>query len=296
VKPAPFIYEVAESVAGALDLKARHGDEARFLAGGQSLVPAMNFRMARPAVLIDLNPLAELAFVREAPDGVRIGALTRTRAVERDPLVARRLPLLHEAVPNVAHPQIRNRGTIGGNLAHADPASEMPAVVLALGGRLKALSSHGERWIDARDFFTGPLTTALGADELLAEIALPALPDRTGTCFLEVARRQGDYAMMGVAAVATLDASGRCRHASLAYCNAGSTPVLGIKAAQSLIGHPSSEAVFRAAGAAAAAEIDPPGNVHATAVYQRHLAGVLTARALRAAFDRAGRAPDTAAA
>ena len=288
MKPAAFRYEVPESIPAALELKARFGDDASFLAGGQSLVPAMNFRLARPAVLIDLNTLADLAYVRPAPDGLRIGALTRTRAVERDQLVADHQPLLHEAVPHVAHPQIRNRSTIGGNLAHADPASEMPAVVLALGGRLKAVSSRGERWIAAGDFFTGPLTTALAVDEMLTEIALPALPDNAGTCFLEVARRQGDYAMMGVAAVVALDEAGICRHAQLAYCNAAGTPVLAVEAGRCLLGRPPGETLLRTAAAHATGEVDPPGNVQASAAYQRHLAGALTVRALRTAFARAG--------
>src|SRR5882724_666584 len=205
MKPGAFTYVAAESLDAALAAKAQYGDDARFLAGGQSLIPAMNFRLAEPAVLIDINPLATLAYVREAGGALTIGALTRNRTLERDALVALRQPLVAETMPHVSHPQIRNRGTFGGNLAQADPASEMPAVVLALGGRLKARSAKGERWIAARDFFVGALTTALRADEMLVEIALPALPPRSGTCFMEIARRQGDYAMMGVAAAVSLD-------------------------------------------------------------------------------------------
>src|SRR5262249_49748984 len=161
---------------------------------------------AQPAVLVDVNPLRDLDYVRVVDDGaLRIGALTRTRTLEREALVAERQPLVHEAVPHVAHPQIRNRGPLGGNLAHADPASALPAVLLALGARLRAQSSRGERWIEAQDFFVGVFTTALRSDEMLVEVEWPALPPRTGTCFMEVARRRGDYAMMGVAAVVTLD-------------------------------------------------------------------------------------------
>src|SRR5262245_43634177 len=193
MKPAPFRYVAAESLANALAVKAEHGDDARFLAGGQSLIPAMNFRLAQPAMLVDVNPLRDLDYVRAADDGaLRIGALTRTRTLERHALVAERQPLLHEAVPHVAHPQIRNRGTFGGNLAHADPASELPAVLLTLGARLRAQSSRGERWIEAQDFFVGVFTTALRADEMLVEVELPVLPPRSGTCFMEVARRRGD--------------------------------------------------------------------------------------------------------
>jgi carbon-monoxide dehydrogenase medium subunit len=287
MKPAPFRYVAADSLAAALALKAEHGDEARFLAGGQSLIPAMNFRMAQPAVLIDLNPLSDLDYVRHERQMLRIGALTRYRTLQRSDLVARHQKLLDEALPNVAHPQIRNRGTLGGNLAHADPASELPAVVAALGGRLQAQSKRGERWMGAKEFFIGALTTALAADEMLVEIELPDLPPRSGTCFLEVARRQGDYAMMGVAAVLSLDARGVCTDARLAYCSAGETPILATKAAQTLVGWRLGEPEFKAAAEAAAREVQPLGSVHATPDYQRHLAAVLTRRALRIARERA---------
>jgi carbon-monoxide dehydrogenase medium subunit len=287
MKPAPFKYVAARSIEEALDLKAAHGDEAKFLAGGQSLVPAMNFRLAQPAVLIDLNPIEALAYVRADGGAIRIGALTRYRALLRDALVADRLPLLAEALPQVAHPQIRNRGTLGGNLAHADPASELPAVVLALGGRLRARSARGERWIEAKDFFRGILATALGADEMLAEIELPARPPRTGTSFLEVARRRGDYAMMGLACTVTLAADGTCTKVRLAYCSAGDRPMAAPEAARALEGHAIGDAGARAAAEIAKSEIAPTGSVHASAAYQRHLAGVLTRRALRVAAERA---------
>jgi len=288
MKPAPFRYVAVESIESALALKAEHGDDARFLAGGQSLIPAMNFRLAQPAVVLDINPLRELDFVRAAgAGGLRIGALTRNRTLERDALVAQRQPLVREAVPHVAHAQIRNRSTLGGNLAHADPASELPALMLALGARLRAQSARGERWIEARDFFRGVFTTALRADELLAEVELPGLPPRTGTCFMEVARRRGDYAMMGVAAVVTLGKGDSCTHARLAYCNAGVTPVSAASAAQALVGSPLGEGQIHDAAAVAQREIDPLGNVHASKAFQRHLAGVLTRRALQTAVNRA---------
>ena len=269
MKPAPFKYFAADSAAAAVALKAEHGEDARFLAGGQSLIPAMNFRLAQPAVLIDINPVQELAYIKEEKNSLRIGALTRNRTLERDPLVAKHCPLIREAIVHVAHPQIRNRGTLAGNLAHADPASEMPAVMLALGARMKARSAKGERWIAARDFFTGVLSTALAADELLAEIEVPALPPRTGCAFLEVARRRGDYAMMGVAAVVTAGKGVR-----LGYCSAGPTPVL--------IESSSTEINIQKA-------IDPLGSVHASKAYQRHLAGVLTERVLALASSRISR-------
>jgi aerobic carbon-monoxide dehydrogenase medium subunit len=289
MKPAAFDYLAARSLSHALELKAQRGEDARFLAGGQSLVPAMNFRLAQPSALIDLNGLIDLDYVRK-DDGpgsaLRIGALVRHSRLEHDALIAQHQPLLHEAVPHVAHPQIRNRGTLCGNLAHADPASEFPAVMLASGARLHAQSAKSERWIDARDFFLGIFTTALNADEMLTEVELPAAPPRTGTAFLEFARRRGDYAMMGLAAIVTLGEDGRCAGARLAYCSAGTTPVMATRAAAALLGSRGNEAVDEAA-AIAQSEIDPLGGVHASKAYQRHLAGVLARRALAAAHLKA---------
>lgn len=287
MKPAPFLYVAAHSQAAALATKSEHGDDARFLAGGQSLVPAMNFRLARPAIVIDINGLTPLDYVRRDGLMLRIGALTRYRALERSDLVNRHAPLLAEALPHVAHPQIRNRGTLGGNLAHADPASELPAVVLALDGRLRAQSVNGERWIEARSFFSSALTTALRADEMLIEIELPDLPPRTGACFLEIARRRGDYAMMGVACTITLGDAGECVSARLAFCNAGETPMLTPQAAQILVGTRITDQHMRDAAAQAQREIDPLGSVNASREFQRHLAGILTRRALRIALRRA---------
>jgi CO/xanthine dehydrogenase FAD-binding subunit len=290
MKPAPFRYVAARSLEQALQLKAEHGDEARFLAGGQSLVPTMNFRLTQPALLIDINPLSEFAGVhKSAAGGVRIGALTRYRALERDPATARELPLIHEALPHIAHPQIRNRGTIGGNLAHADPASEMPAIVLALGGRLRAQSVRGERWIGAADFFLGALTTALAPDEMLTDVELPVAAPRSGACFMELARRRGDFAIIGVACTLRLDADGRCSEARIGLCNAGDTPVVVAAAGDSLVGERIAPPQIDEAAAIVRRSIEPGGNVHASKEYQRHIAGVLTARALAAANERAGR-------
>jgi aerobic carbon-monoxide dehydrogenase medium subunit len=287
MKPAPFKYIAARSREEALSVKAEHGEEAWFLAGGQSLVPSMNFRLAQPAILIDLNPVADLAGVRRHEGGLRIGALTRHAAVEHDALIERHQPLVHEAMPFIAHPQIRNRGTVGGNLSHADPASEMPAIVLALGARMRAESARGERWIAAEDFFAGALSTTLEADEMLAEIELPDLAPGSGTCFMEVSRRRGDFALMGVAAVVTLDADGTCTDARLTYCGAGDGPLSAGEAAQSLIGRPVADGSIDEAANLAQRAIDPLGSNHASPEYQRHLAGVLTRRALRTASDRA---------
>lgn len=288
MKPAPFKYAAPRSIEELLALKAEHGDDARFLAGGQSLIPTMNFRLAQPAVLLDLNALPDQNYIVETGSGnVRVGALVRHSDIETSEAIAKDHPLVHEAIRFVAHPQIRNRGTLCGNLAHADPASEMPAVMLALGARMHARSAASDRWIDAADFFAGIFTTQLEEDEMLCEVELPPLPPGSGTCFLEVSRRPGDFAMMGVAAVVTLDETGRCSDARIAYCSAGDTPLLAADTAASLIGESQDENLFEDTAQQAAEEIDPPGNVHLTSAYQQHLVGVLTGRALRTAFARA---------
>lgn len=290
MKPAPFRYVAARTVEQALQLKAEYCDEARFLAGGQSLVPTMNFRLTQPAVLIDINPLKELAGVNNgAGDRLRIGALTRYRSLERDPMTQGKLPLIHEALPHIAHPQIRNRGTIGGNLAHADPASEMPAIVLTLGGRLRAQSVNGERWIEARDFFVGALTTALEPDEMLTEVELPVAAADAGACFLEMSRRRGDFAIIGVACTLRLDSAAKCVEARIGLCNAGDRPVFAEEASRSLVGRPIGAGAIAEAAALVQSAIDPAGSIHASKEYQRHIAGVLTARALTTANERARR-------
>ena len=296
MKPAPFEYQAPASLEAALDLLARHGGDAKLLAGGQSLIPMMNFRLAEPALLVDLNKLGELDFVRRGEDGsLRIGALARHRRLERDPLVAQAAPLLHEAVPHIAHPQIRNRGTFGGSLAHADPAAELPAVALALGARLRLRRQGGDRWVEARNFFAGLFTTALEPEEILVEAALPPLPPRSGWAFLEIARRHGDYAQAGVAAWVSLDEAGRCREARLVYLSAGPGPVEAVDAARLLAGEEISPAAIEAvADKASREEIDPVNDVHASSEFKRHLARVLTRRALRQAAGRA-RQGETAA-
>lgn len=292
MKPPAFDYVRAESVDHALALKAEHGDEAKFLAGGQSLIPALNFRLAAPAVLIDLNRLPELAGVCLDADGaLHIGAMTRHHQLIDSADVARHQPLLAEAAPNVAHPQVRNRGTFGGNLSHSDPASEYPAVARALGARFVLRSAKGQRTVAADDFFDSLYTTALQPDEMLVAVHLPAQAARTGAAFLEVSRRKGDYAMAGVACTLTLDASGKVVKAALAYCNAGPTPMLAVNAAKALAGQDTTAASWADTCAAAAeqakAEIEPMGSVQASAGYQKHLAAVLTKRVLAAAARRA---------
>ena len=288
MKPAPFKYIAAASLDQALQQKAEYGDEARFLAGGQSLVPTLNFRLAQPGVLIDINPIETLSSIARANgNAIRIGALTRYRMLERDALVAGAIPLMAEALPHIAHPQIRNRGTLGGNIAHADPASEMPAIVVAMGGRMRAQSAKAERWVDAHDFFLAPLTTTLHDDEMLVEIELPLAPPGSGSCFMEVARRRGDFAMAGIALTLTIDDSGTCSALRMALCGAGETPVDATEAAAGLIGHTVDEAAIGEVAASVQKSIDPPGNMQASKEFQRHLVGVLVQRALLTALERA---------
>jgi len=290
MKPAPFEYIAPDSVDGALASLQEHGFDAKLLAGGQSLVPVMNFRLTQPAVLIDLNPLTGLNFIRHdsAANELRLGAMVRQRQLEQSRLVAQVAPLMHETMPYIAHPQIRNRGTLGGSLAHADPAGELPVIVVALNGRIRLQKASGERWVNATDFFTSLFETACADDEMVVEVALPALPPRTGCAFQEMARRHGDYALAGVAALVTVDAVGVCTDARLVYLNLGEMPMVAHKAARTLVGHVFSEGVVtETAVTASQEEIEPSGDIHATAEYKRHLAKVLTERALRQAFARA---------
>jgi len=289
MKPAPFTYILATSLDHAMSLKAEHGDEARFLAGGQSLIPAMNFRLARPAVLIDINHVPELVGInRSEPDRIRLGAMTRYRTLERDGDFLKACPLFADALPHIAHPPIRNRGTVGGNLSHADPASELPAIAIAMGARMRIKSSRGERELAASDFFVGLLATDLQADEMLVEIALPKTAPKSGSCFMELARRRGDFALAGVAAIVSLDDDDRVAYLRLALCGVGETPVDASAAASSLIGQKCTEAAIEMVAADVRKALAPSGNLHASPEYQRHIAGVLTHRAIAAACERIG--------
>ncbi|GAP63910.1 carbon-monoxide dehydrogenase medium subunit [Ardenticatena maritima] len=283
MKPPPFEYVAAHSLEEALDALATHGWDAKLLAGGQSLIPVLNFRLASPAVLIDLNPVRELAFV-EANGVLRIGAMTRQRTLERHEHIARYAPLITAAMPFVAHPQIRTRGTIGGSLAHCDPAAELPAVCLALDATLVARSHRGERTIPARDFFFGLFMTALEPDEILTEIRIPPMTPDTRYAFREVARRHGDFALAGVALTLRLDAEGRIQSPRVALFGVHDAAVLAESAMRLLDGATPSEELLREAAHAVANDIEPSSDVHASAEYRTHLAQVLTARALHDAL------------
>jgi carbon-monoxide dehydrogenase medium subunit len=287
MKPPPFKYYAPTTLDEALALMAEHDDEAKALAGGQSLIPTMNFRLAQPGVLVDLNNIPELSFIRPTNGGITIGAMTRQRQVERSAMVAEHAPLVTETMPYIAHPQIRNRGTFGGSIAHADPAAELPALAVALDAQLRVRSHTGERWLPANEFFVDLFTTALATDELLVEVSLPPMPPRTGYAFAEVSRRRGDYALVGAAATVTLDNNNRCERIRLVYFSVGNGPVEAYQAAGLLQGQKlSAEAIRAAAEIAATQDIDPPGDIHASAAFRRHLAKVLAQRVLTKAAGR----------
>jgi carbon-monoxide dehydrogenase medium subunit len=287
VRPAPFEYFAPRTVEEVLDLLGRHGSEGKLLAGGQSLVPMMNMRLVRPAVVVDLNRVAGLGAVRAGEGRLRLGALVRQHVLDRDPRIAIETPLLAEAAPLIGHLQTRARGTVGGSLVHADPAAELPACMIALDAVFHLRSVRAHRVCRAQDFFQGLLSTALEPDELLTEVEVSGGPRaRTGHGFAEIARRHGDFALVGACAVLTVDTGGICRHARLVIFGAGDRPHLA-RAAGALVGERPSAARLAEAGRAAAAEIEAHDDLHATAEYRRRVAAGLTARALGRAVARA---------
>jgi CO/xanthine dehydrogenase FAD-binding subunit len=289
MKPAPFKYLAPTSVEEALSHLAEHGYDAKVLAGGQSLIPTMNFRLAQPAVLVDLNHVSELFYINPDNDGgLRIGAMTREIQVEHDPVVAERAPLITETMPHIAHEQIRHRGTFGGCMAHADPAAELPAVAVALNAGMKVQGQAGDRWVSADEFFLSLFTTVMMPDELLVEVAIPAMPARTGWSFQEVARRHGDYALAGVAAMVTLDKKDQCTEARLVYVSVGDRPENAQQATEVLKDQAlTPETIEAAAELAATADTDPIKDIHASVEFRRHLVKVLTRKALTQAAARA---------
>jgi carbon-monoxide dehydrogenase medium subunit len=286
VKPAPFRYARPESLADALTLLATGGEQAKLLAGGQSLVPMLNMRLVRPSVLVDLNALPGLGGIAPAPDGgLVIGALTRHADLVASPLVRERVPLLAEAARHVGHAAIRNRGTLGGSLAHADPAAELPAVLVALGSELILTGPGGARSVPASAFFLGLLATALAAGEILTEVRVPA--QGPGWGFSEVARRHGDFALAGVAAVVRAGA-GRCEEVVIVGFGVGDRPMRLAPSERIAKGAGLDAETAAHAAAAAGPACDPPDDVHASAEYRRHLATILAERALLQAFGRLG--------
>jgi CO/xanthine dehydrogenase FAD-binding subunit len=286
MKPPAFDYIAADSIAMAVAALAAAGDDAKIIAGGQSLVPMLNFRMLRPSILVDINRIAGLDVIEETSGAIRIGALTRHYQLETSPLIARHLPVLSCAMTHVAHLAIRNRGTIGGSLAHADPAAELPMMALLLDAELRVASASGERKVAARDFFLGALTVDLAPGEILTGIVLPKLPPRTGWGFEEVARRHGDFALAAVAATVTVS-GGAIEQARIALTGVGPTALRATEAEGLLIGHALEPDLTNRVIEAVRATIEPETDLHASSDYRRHLAGVLTGRAFAAAWHRA---------
>jgi len=288
LKSAAFEYARATSTAEACELLRRHGEGAKLLAGGQSLVPMMAMRLVRPAWLVDINEIAELKFIAVEKDMARTGACTRQCMVERDDALAARVPLLRQALAWVGHVQTRNRGTIGGSLAHADPCAELPLVAQVLGARMLLRSAKGTRTLEAEKFFAGPMATNARPGECLEEIQWPAWSWRhTGSAFIEISVRHGDFAMVAAAAQVAIDGDGRCVRAAFGVGGAGGTPLAFPKIAARLVGTRLDDAAVTDAAHAAATETEPGSDLHASAEYRRHLAGVLAARALREARERA---------
>jgi carbon-monoxide dehydrogenase medium subunit len=288
MKPVPFAIQTPETIEEAVTLLASAGedDEVKVLAGGQSLVPLLNFRLAAPDLLVDINRIPQLSFIRASPGGLAIGAMTRQGTLERSADVARLAPLLAQALPFVAHRPIRNRGTLGGSVAHADPSAELCAAMLALEATVVAVGSVGDRELSVQDFFTGPFMTALAPDELLTEIRIPRQP-RGGCAFDEVTRRRGDFAVAGVAGVLSLDDNGRIAEARLAYTSMGPTPLRAYGAEAALRGREPTTETFAEAAKLSVTELGGSEDLHASREYRRHIAEILTRRVLARSLARA---------
>jgi carbon-monoxide dehydrogenase medium subunit len=288
VKPPSFEYADPKSLDDAVRLLEENEFDAKILAGGQSLMPLLNMRLARPELLIDLAKIPDLDYIREDSGSLAIGGMTRQRGLELSPEVRERYPLVYDATMHIAHPQNRNQGTVGGSIAHADPAAELPALVMATDAELVATGPDGTRTITADEFFVTYLTTCMEAAEILTEVRIPALGDRTGHSLQELARRHGDFALAGAIATITLAGSGAIESGRIVLFGVGATPIRATAAEQMLAGEQASETLFEAVAAKAAADLDAPlSDVHASAEYRRSLAGVMAKRALAEATTRA---------
>lgn len=285
MKPANFEYYDPSTIDEALDLLSQYGDEARPLAGGQSLVPLMNFRLLRPAHIIDLNGIAALNFLQADAGELRIGATTRQRQLERSSEVGARWPLLRDATSYIGHTQIRNRGTVGGSLAHAFPSAELPVAMVTLGASFVLRAMSGQRTVAADGFFLSFMTSALQLGELLVEIKVPALAPNTGWSYQEVSRRHGDFALAGAASLVTLDGAGIITHAKLTLT--GTTPMPSTSAQELLIGEKPSESLFREAARQASIRLEQDSDIQASAEYRRSACEVLARRAFTEASQRA---------
>jgi len=287
MKPAKFEYFDPRSIQEVVALMEKYGEEASILAGGQSLVPLMNMRLARPSYIIDMGKIPELSYIKQKEDGgLAIGAMTTHREIEKSELIRATHPILSQAASLIGHPQVRNRGTIGGSLCHADPAAEFPTTILALEGELKALGPNGERTIKAMDFFLGYLTTSLQRQEILTEISIPPWPSGTGWAFLELSRRSGDMAIVGIALLIVLTEAGICERVNIALAGVGPTPIKAWKAEEELRGKTIDDASIEKAAQKASEEVEPASDVHASSEYRKEMVRVFTKRALTEALAR----------
>lgn len=285
--PSAFEYVAPASLAEATSFLAAHPDDAKLLAGGHSLVPLMKLRLAAPKYLVDLARVPGLKGIREANGAIEIGALTTHYEVESSSLVRERLPVLAETAALIGDVQVRNRGTIGGSLAHADPAADYPAPILALDAEISVTGSKGQRTIKATDFFVDLLTTALKSDEVITQVRIPIPAAGSGVSYVKFPHPASRYAIVGVAALVRLNADGSCAAAAIGVTGAGAKAVRAATAEKGLVGSKLDDAAIQKAGAAAAEAIEPVGDIHASAEYRRHLAREFTMRALRAAAERA---------
>jgi aerobic carbon-monoxide dehydrogenase medium subunit len=288
MKPVKFDYYAPTSVPQALDTLAELGYDGKVLAGGQSLIAAMNFRMARPAALVDLNGMPELSYIKSTTDGgLAIGTMTRVNVVEHDAEVAKKFPLLPEVAKFIAHPAIRRRGTFGGAIAHADPAGQLPSIAIVMNANVLIRGKGKERWVSAPDLIIGPFMTVIEPDEMLAEIVLPANPPHTGSNYMQVSRQNGGYAQAAVASIVTLDGD-KVQNVRLVLMGVGEAPILSQKALEILAGQKATEEVLKAvAEACATSEIDPATDLHATADYRRTFIRALVVRSLNQSIARA---------
>lgn len=291
MKAPPFTYHRPDTLDAALALLSEHGDEAKVLAGGQSLIPLMGLRMGRPDHVVDIGRIAGLDNIDVADDGaITLGALVRHEQANKSASIAEHAPLIADTMPWVAHRAIRTRGTVLGSIAHADPAAEMPAVVIATQATLTATSVRGSRQIAANDFFEGYLDTSLEADEILTGVTFPAWPTTAVGSVVEVARRHGDYALVGLVTKLEIGTDNVITDAALAFLGAGSTAIRVSAAEAALVGAPANADTFATAATIVSSELEPPGDIHGTTAYRKHLAGTLTRRGLDAAAAKIGAA------
>jgi carbon-monoxide dehydrogenase medium subunit/2-furoyl-CoA dehydrogenase FAD binding subunit len=286
MKPNAFEYFAPNTVKEAVGLLEKYEDEAKILAGGQSLVPIMNFRLGRPEVLLDINGIKDLDYIREEGEALFIGALTRERDLELSPLVKEKCPILAEAVSFIGHVPIRNRGTVGGSLVHADPSSELPTVICCLNGEMKVVGPSGERALEPEEFFLTYLTTSLEPSEILVEVRIPILPQNTAWSFVELTRRSGDFAIVGVATLLFMEDDGVCREARIALGGVAPTPIRAEEAEELLSGQVITEELIKKAGAEAAEATETEPDYHASAEYRKDMARVFVQRGLHEALSR----------